>query len=463
MFRFEISKRLKACINNLFRNPDDLSAKLRLLEEKVANQQIYLDKTANNSLSYFTFNGQRIDRMKIDRWEADQALLDRFYGLIVNTGRSRRVHVVFLVADTSLWDVYEPIFRRLQSDTDFEPRVVAFRRVDVASDKTVDDVASFFEQRGIPVELKGFDGKPCMPLDPNRADVVFYTLGSVAYPDIYRIENVSHYARTCYLSYGFLLANELEYQFNQDFHHSAWTVFASTAREEELYMQFGKRRQLNVVRAAYPKFELLDRRIRNVPRQRRPLVIWAPHWTVGQSYPKLNLGMFDLLAQPMLELFAAHLNVDFVFKPHPNLLFALKATGLMDEIKYEEYLCQLEALPNVTVWKHGGYSELFLSSHAMLTDSVSFLAEYMPTGNPLLFLDREDRIPLSDIGEKLIGMHYKADDFDAVVAFVKNQVLGDHDPQREGRLAMADQVLELKGEPGSHVIHHHLRCSFHLA
>lgn len=293
--------------------------------------------------------------------------------------------------------------------------------------------------------------------------MVFYTLGSVAYPEAYRIENVSLYARTCYLSYGFLLANEFDYQFNQDFHHSAWTVFASTAREEELYTRFGKRHSSNVVRATYPKLELLDRRRRNVPRHRRPLVIWAPHWTVGQSYPKLNMGMFDLFAKPMLGLFAAHPEVDFVFKPHPNLLFALKSTGLMEEDIYDAYLRQLEALPNVTVWKYGGYTELFLSSHAMLTDSVSFLAEYLPTGNPLLFLDREDRIPLSDVGEQVINMHYKARDFVSVHAFIQEKVLGDRDPQHEARMALAEQVLELAGEPGSLVIHQHLRRSFHLA
>ncbi|MCG9081339.1 hypothetical protein [Laribacter hongkongensis] len=462
MFRFKISKWLKTYINNLLRNSHGVSAKLRLLEEQVANQQIYLDKTANSSLSYFTFNGQRIDRMKFDLWEAHQAQLDRVYGLAASSRRRRRIQVVFLVADTSLWDVYEPIFRRLQADTDFMPRVCAFQRVDVTSDKNANEVQEFFDRRGVSVELAGFDGQPCQPLDPNRADLVFYTLGSVAYPEVYRIENVSHYARTCYLPYGFLLANESEYQFNQDFHHSAWTVFASTAREEGLYTQFSKRRRNNVIRATYPKLELLDRRRRHVPRQQRPLIIWAPHWTIDQSYPKLNLGMFDRLAQPMLGLFAAHPEVDFVFKPHPNLLFALQSTGLMDEVAYAEYLEQLEALHNVTVWKHGGYTDLFLSSHALLTDSVSFLAEYLPTGNPLLFLDREDRIPLSDVGEQVISMHYKARDFDAVRAFVEDQVLGNQDPQREARLAQADQVLEIEGEPGSLVIHQYLRRSFHF-
>lgn len=462
MLRSKISRGLRSLRNFPFGSSVSVSGRLKLLEEQVANQQSYLDKTANNSLSYFTFNGQRIDRMKFDLWEAHQALLDRIYGLAAETGARHRIQVVFFVADTSLWDVYEPIFRRLQADPDFAPRVYAFRRVDVAPDKSADEVGSFFGQRGVPVELAGFDGQPCLPLDPSRADVVFYTLGSVAYPEVYRIENVSHYARTCYLSYGFLLANEFEYQFNQDFHHSAWTVFASTSREEELYTQFGKRRRSNVVRAAYPKLELMDRSRRDVPRQRRPLIIWAPHWTVGQSYPRLNLGMFDSLAQPMLGLFVAHPEVDFVFKPHPNLLFALKSTGLMDEAVYSRYLDQLEALHNVAVWKHGGYSDLFLSSHALLTDSVSFLAEYLPTGNPLLFLDREDRIPLSNVGEQLIGMHYKAHNFDDVCSFIEDKVLRDRDPRRESRMALADQVLENTGEPGSLVIHKHLRRSFHL-
>lgn len=150
MFRSKISRRFKTRTKSLFRNFDSVSPKLTLLEEQVANQQIYLDKTANNSLSYFTFNGQRIDRMKFDQWAAHQALLDRVYGLFAEAGTKRRIHVVFMVADITLWDVYEPIFRRLQSDPDFAPRVFAFRRVDVAPDKTAEEVASFFGQRGVP-------------------------------------------------------------------------------------------------------------------------------------------------------------------------------------------------------------------------------------------------------------------------------------------------------------------------
>lgn len=418
-----------------------------------------LDKVINDNYSYFNFNQQAINRQKYNIWEGNQKLLDRFYTQTNNIGKP--IQVVFMVADTALWDVFQPIYYKLSSNPEFKTKVIAFKRVDVQPDKTYVEIVDFFLSRGIAAEVVGFDEKGYFPpITPQDADVVFYTLGSTAFPDIYKIEYVSTYCRTCYLSYGFLLVNEENYQFSQDFHHSAWTIYASTTREVELYQKYSVRYSSNVILSGYPKFDLLDAKKIKCDKPKRPIVIWAPHWTIGLCYPQLNLGTFDQICMDMLELFRSFPDIDFIFKPHPNLLYALEKTTFMDSNSYSQYLQLLNKLENVSIYNHGDYCDLFLGSSAMITDSVSFLAEYLPTGNPLLFLSREDRKSFSDIGEDIVKLHYQGRGIESIRKFIQQIIYQNEDIMKGFRLEKVSSLLGIDNINSSDKIHDHLLQSF---
>ncbi len=428
----------------LFRQPPNLSDEIQTVR--------------NEGLSYFNFNGQRIDQLRIDLWEGNQKLLDRFYSSNSNFA-FRPVKVLFMVPDTSLWDVYSTIFSHMRACDQFAVEALAFCRTDVVSDKTEDEVREFFAQRDIPVRLEGFKpGQACKPINPDEADLIFYTLGSAAYPSVYKIEFTSLFCRTGYLPYGVLLANQEEYQFNQDFHHSAWAVFASTAREKALYEKHAKRKSSNIVLTGYPKFDVLRERPRS--KLDRPIIIWAPHWTIGLAYPQLNYGLFDKHCMDMVELIRSLPACDFIFKPHPNLAHALKQTTFMDDEAYALYLTLLEQLPNCRIWKHGDYAELFHDSSMMITDSISFLAEYLITGHPLLFLERQDRIQLNDLGEDLIKLHYKGSTIDDIKGFINRQLTDQNDLRRAERLTRGKQLLGIGETPASELIIKHIKNNF---
>jgi hypothetical protein len=437
--------------------------KLTIPFVKSAQDARDLVQTARNeSLSYFNFNGQRIDQLKYMMWEGNQKLLDRFYATPTRKGTMPVVKVVFLVPDTALWDVYAPIHARMQQDPRFVTAVVAFRRADIGSDKSTDEVAAFFDERGIDCRLEGFNAdRPCTPIRAEDADVLFYTLGSAAYPHEYKIEYTSLYCRTCYLPYGVLLSNQESYQFDQDFHHAAWAVFAATEREAELYRRHGKRIASNVVLSGYPKYDVLMNH-GGVTKPDRPLIVWAPHWTLGLVYPALNFGLFDRVCMDMYELIKDHPEYDFVYKPHPNLPYALKQTTFMDDAAYALYLSMLERLPNCRIWKHGDYADLFIASSMMITDSISFLAEYLVTGNPLLFLERPDRARLNELGEQLIDLHYRGSTIADIRAFIQQQLHGEGDRRREERMQRGSHLLEVRATTASEVIVSYLASRFGL-
>ncbi len=427
-----------------------------VLETKIALLELEINTARNEALSYHTHNIEHREQLRLDMWEGNQKLLDRLY----SNRNNEPVRVVFLIADTSLWDVYASIHELMRDSKAFIPITIAFPRQDIIADKDRDETKDFFNSLGIKVRLEGYDGTPYSALEDLRPDIIFYTLGSVAYPDEYKIEYTSLFCRTCYLSYGFLLAKVEEYQFDQSFHHAAWTVYASTNHELERYRHYQKRRSSNAVLTGYPKFDQF-KQLKRQPVE-KPVIIWAPHWTIGLIYPALNYGTFDQICNDMLVLMRERSDLQFIFKPHPNLAYALNSTNFMDEKAYLIYLDMLETIENVEIWKHGNYFQLFVDSSAMITDSVSFLAEYLPSKQPLLFMDREDRAEMSEVGEQIIQHHYRGRTMEDIQQFIEQRVIEGDDPRREDRLNCTKKLLNIQEEPSSEAIINHLHHSFAL-
>ena len=404
-------------------------------------------------------SSEHLTKLNIRLWEANQNFLSRLYMLEAKCLPRSKIRCAFMVADTTLWDVYAPIFALMSNSDDFEPIVIAFSRQDIQSDKDESQVRMFFEELNICPEVQGFDDRGFKPVNQFDLDLIFYTLGSKAYPDLYKIENTSLYCRTCYLSYGFLLVDEKEYQFNQPFHHAPWTVFASTQREIEYYDQMSPRSQKNTVLVGYPKFDLFQSLTQK--SQERITVIWAPHWTIGQLYPVLNFGTFDQFYQLMFEYMKSTPEIDYIFKPHPNLRYAADRLNLsLGGGGYAAYMEELDALDNISVVVHGDYFDMFMNSAGMITDSVSFLAEYLPTTKPLLFLDRIDRAKMSDVGEEIISVHYNANTFEQIVEFIENTILAGRDHKKTLRAKAASKLLNIDDVSSSEKILAYLRSSF---
>lgn len=393
---------------------------------------------------------------RTDGWHA--AHLQTLHRLAAEgAGHQRPVRVVFFVPDTALWDVFASIYLAMQAHPGFDVRVVAFQRQGVQTDLSAHETRAFYAAIGVPVDLYGFDDGPVPVFGPADLDVAFYTLGSTAYPRPFQIEFLSLFCLTVYIPYGFLQAAEYEYQFNQTFHHAAWRVVANTVRERDCYTHYSDRRSSHVVVARYPKFDLFSGA--DLAGPERPVVIWAPHWSVGLSYPRLNCGTFCDIYHDMMMLMGAHPQIDFVFKPHPLLSHGLTISGFMSQAQYRDYVDLIAALPNVTVYEHGAYVDLFERSAAMITDSISFLAEYVLADRPLLFLDRPDRARFSAQGEAIVALHQRGLGIDAIRSFIETAVLQGQDVMAETRRSQAGTLLGLDHPPTAEtIIEHILSC-----
>jgi CDP-glycerol glycerophosphotransferase (TagB/SpsB family) len=74
------------------------------------------------------------------------------------------------------------------------------------------------------------------------------------------------------------------------------------------------------------------------------------------------------------------------FRPHPYLVGALRRAGIMDDNEFRAMFT------GDRCWLYDGpdYWSLFRWSNALVSDASSFLVEYAPTRNPIVYLQRDD-------------------------------------------------------------------------
>jgi hypothetical protein len=79
----------------------------------------------------------------------------------------------------------------------------------------------------------------------------------------------------------------------------------------------------------------------------------------------------------------------------------------------------------------------------MLLDSVSFISEYLYTGQPSIFLVRDETIKnkFNEYGKLSFDFVYKAHDLDDILRFINDTVLNGNDPLLVNRMNFVNQYL----------------------
>lgn len=157
-------------------------------------------------------------------------------------------------------------------------------------------------------------------------------------------------------------------------------------------------------------------------------IIWAPH--------HLDAPLSNFLEYKDLFLSFAQNRTDiqFAFRPHPGLKGSLQRIAGWDEKKINEYYQSWQSLPNAFI-SEGDFADLFLSSDAMILDSVSFIAEYFLTGKPALIqTPKQNDFPFNDFCKKLKEANYKSKDWNDILNFINEIVIKGNDTKKKDRL-----------------------------
>jgi len=328
------------------------------------------------------------------------------------------IKVIFLTFYFEAWDAFDAIYKKMKTDSRFDPLVITMPRKLTGYEKFRDEelVSAYLDSLDIEHERfqfkKSKDGLARLKeIDP---DYVFLNYPwQRNYKKNYQIEKLVEFTKVCYVPYfSTSLVNEpgvegvALHQYTQPTHELAHMVFLQDADTKAAFDANGRADhafltgtpKIDALLEAKDKVKPLWPIVRDTQSSAKPFrLIWAPHHSYGPNW--LNFGHFMNQKDSMLEYANSNPEVDVVLRPHPFLFGTLTGRDLMSQEELDTWRASWDALPNTYTDIDDPFTSLALASDAMVTDGVSFIAEYpLVTRKSVIFWEKEGHWVFSPLG-----------------------------------------------------------------
>ena len=364
--------------------------------------------------------------------------------------QGKPIRVCLFVSRINCW-MFEDVYRLLKESGRYEPVIVIKPFLSRGEEHMKECMSATYEalvKRGYD-PIKGYDEETDTYLDVRRQidpDVVFYTKywKPHFHPNFY-IDSFRD-RMTLLIDYGYNVvahysAMNFELQNDVDIYFYQSPIHKKIAREH----MDNKARNVAIVGA--PKLDtFLDPayvpedvwKPQKTPKKR---IIWAPHHEDRTASHMYQLDAFYDICDVMLEA-AEHYKdqIQIAFKPHP--LLKVKLLDKWGEEATARYYEKWDALENGQL-ADGEFVDMFLTSDAMILDSLSFIAEYSILGKPALFtVGSKARVLLNEVGQAIYEHMYEAkgDLKKGIYDFI-DSVLAGEDPKAEERKRFIQQKM----------------------
>lgn len=372
----------------------------------------------------------------------------------------RKIRVLFYVCENSKWASQE-LYNLLDKDEHFEPIIVVglLNFVVTGRDKTrnnLEENYQFFKSRGMNVEY-GIRNSEIIPLEEFKPDIVFYEQ-QWALPKSHKPYNVSKYALTAYSYYSLPLFNYTG-DYNKRFHKNIFKVFADSEENLKRYEKYEGGKLNNYVVTGYSKLDVYadNNPIDEAKIWKNPdgfKIIYAPHHSFADK--GIDVATFHKNGQLILDLAKQNPQTTWVFKPHPAFKLEILKNNIMSEEELNNYFAEWENVGKV--YTQGDYFDIFKSSDLMITDCCSFLAEYLPTGKPVIRPLRDGNIRLNSLGEKVVEGYYQTNGNEELEKIFKQLVIDKNDPKKEIRLNSIKNVYNKNEKSVVKLINEFKKC-----
>lgn len=365
----------------------------------------------------------------------------------------KRIRCVFIVQLIEQWDALFSLYKEMRDNEAFDPIVVTLDRL-LGGDKHFSGeqcVSDALMRLNIPhLRFNMEDSFAALELLRDlEADIIFrQSQWDNLYPPAFSSEYLT-FSKVCIVPYGVIILEKYSTGGEEEekpnalscdtpYHRRAWRIFCETEYALEQFQSFQHSGPDKLVLSGYPKFRsLLDEAPawpfpEHQPVGQRPFrVIWAPHHSVKDAW--LNFGTFDEIYMSFLEWASTSPDIEFVFKPHPELLKSVVNRHILTQDQVDYFIARWSSLENCQ-YADGRYGGLFAASDIMITDGISFLVEYQIFEKPLIFVDSGRHAPFNEIGKLAKSCAHVVHDFSNIKALALSYKNGNmHYPYEEKR------------------------------
>ncbi len=345
----------------------------------------------------------------------------------------KKIRVGFLVSECAKWQ-YQQLYDELEKNENFEPSILITELTTVHNGKdkyrnTFAQCYDFFSSLGLRTQ-KAYDieNNKYIPLSSLGIDIIFYQqpwdLATIQHP-----ARVSKYALTCYVPYGLhLMENSVIYKMG--FHNLLWRMFIEDKGQLSHIRKLTKKEPNNCLYIGYPKLDEYFA-VKPLLKKEKPTIIYAPH----HSFEKHSLACATFRENGIDILHLAqkyHYKINWIFKPHPRFKYAVISNNVMREDEIASYYDEWRKIGSV--FEGGDYINLFVNSDALVTDSISFLGEYLPSQHPIFHLI-SPLARFNDFAKSFIDSFYQIHNSSELEQELKNVVFNGIDRKKEERLS----------------------------
>ena len=223
-----------------------------------------------------------------------------------------------------------------------------------------------------------------------------------------------------------------------DFHAKMWKYFVETELHKKDYEQkYGAKNCVSVGSTKLDGYHFVDEnnfdKIWKTKDKKR--IIYAPHHSFDDG--KHEVATFRENGQFILELAKKHPETEWIFRPHPAFVDRVIRKSIMTEQEIEDYYKEWEKIGTISTG--GNYYEMFLTSDCLITDCISFLSEYVPTGKPVFHLRKNyQRDEFNELVKKIDEGYYQIYSNDELQKTFEEVIINNNDYLADERIKNKD-------------------------
>ena len=364
----------------------------------------------------------------------------------------KKIKIIFLCMECSKWGA-QSLYKMMEQHDNFKPQVILIPPYTVHKGEdltklSLENNLKFYKANNIKVEL-GYNiiKHKYINLKQFKPDIVFFEQ-PYDLPPQYSLSKVSKDSLCMYFPYGY---ENLDYKNNytNNFHKHLFAYFVESKENLERYEHYRKGNSRNCIVTGHPKLDYYIKPTEKT-KSNKLKIIYAPHHSLKKH--SLRFGTFQDNGQFMLNLAKKNNKIDWVFKPHPKLKFELLDNKIMTQEQIDEYWESWQKLG--TVHEYGNYLELFQTSDALITDSISFLVEYLPTRKPIIQLFNKMHHPYNSIGERISQILYKSTNNEELDTLFNKVIVNRNDYLKDKRIKLINNLFDFKQSASKKVINY---------
>lgn len=358
-------------------------------------------------------------------------------------------------------DLFSNIYKLFENDNRFEPHMIIVPNSYGGKEQMIDiqnQAKQHLNKLNIPY-ICGYDEEEDKYTDVVTSinpDIVFMCHHYDWFPKEFRIE--SFLDKLVYITpYSYFLDDNLKCNSNAKAYLFAHKCFFETKDLSEMWKKASMVKSnkigdflgyLKVDSIVSNKKECRD--VWKIKDKSIKRIIWAPH------HLDAPLSNFLEYKDLFLNLAKARTDIQFAFRPHPGLKGSLQRIAGWTSAECDEYFKKWQNLPNTFI-SEGDFCDLFLSSDAMILDSISFIAEYTLVDKPICVQAPKSCFKFNSFAERLKSVHYSSTSFDEVLLFINDVVCANNDIKKsQRRQVINDSFLSSNNKPASHNIYQYI-------